>query len=751
MSRSTADVSSPASAAGQTGGRRLSTATVTVGVLLALALVVLALRFYRLNELPSGIQSDEGPDGVYALQVLQGRHAVFFPEKGSGREAVGVYAVALSTLLLGRTLLSFHLPTAVASAGTVFAVFWLGNLLFGRDEESGRGTPWRGLLVGGVGAGLMAVSLNQTFLARAGLRGVYLPLFLTLSLALLWWSWRHRADRVGGWWQAALAGTFAGLLPHTYLAARLTPLLYLLFGLSYLYPLRIVNAAKTRAGLERQDLLRVGLIVCMAALVAAPLLLYFALHPQDLSIRSRDFLQFNEGLGATMGALLNNAWEHLLVFGFRGDRIHRYNFAGQPMLNPWQAAFFWLGIGFALYRWQRSPANRLLFLWLAVMILPAMLAGIDEQGPNTLRMIGAAPAVHLLIGSGIWEACSFVWARRASLKWGDRPVLPEHEAWIAAAGVTAMVGLILLQGVTTYRTFFEQWPAAPEFDRVYHAEWTEAADALNAQQSGNDVVYILPYPLQNEHFSDQHFGFEYLYQGAARALILAALTPHDLAKKVETALSNEGSFSTVRFVDWNNELVGGDARAEDHTLSLLEKYGRYVRSDEYGSFQIHTYEDVLLDRPWTLYDQLQPVTVHYDKGISLYGFALGQSEGQLPLHSELPSTVPRLLWLALQWQTASELEADFAISVRLHDNEGSSAYQKDFVLTNSVQASSSYWSPGEYVDTLHFLDLPADIQPGEYELRLVVYNFDTLEPTVELDVWEPELALTQLRVANFQR
>ncbi len=660
---------------------------------------------------------------------------------------MGVYAVALSTFLLGRTLFSFHLPTAVASAGTVFAVFWLGTLLFGRDEDSGRGTPWRGLLVGGVGAGLMAVSISQTFLARAGLRANYLPLFLTLSFALLWWAWRHRADRGGAWWKAALAGTFAGLLPYTYLAARITPLLYLLFGLSFIYPRRIVRAAKTRAGLERQDLLRVGLFVGVAGLVAAPLLLYFAVHPEDLTLRSQQLWPFNEGQGNPIAALLNNVWEHFLVFGVRGDRLHRYNFAGQPLLNPWQTFFFWLGVGFAVYRWQRSPANRLLLLWLVVMILPAMLASTDGTGPNSLRMIGAAPAVYLLIGSGVWEAYRFTWSRRLSLKWRNRPVLPEQEAGIAAAGAAVMVGLILLQGVTTYRAFFVEWAAAPGFNRAYHAEWAEAAEALNAQESQKDTVYILPYPLHNEHFSDRHYGFEYLYQGAAPAHILAALTPHNLAQKVENVLSEEGLFSTVRFLDWNNQLVGGDARAEEHTLSLLKKYGRYLGSDEYESFHIHTFEDLSLDRPWALYDQLQPVTVHYDKGISLHGFAIGQPGGKSSSHSEIELRDPRLLWVALQWQTAPELETDFSISVRLHNTEAGSVHQEDFVLTNSVQAPTSHWSPDELVDTLFYLDLPADIEPGEYELRLVVYDFETHEPTVELGVWEPELALTQLRVA----
>ena len=39
-------------------------------IVLALVLAVWLLRFYRLSELPPGIQSDEGADGVYALQVL---------------------------------------------------------------------------------------------------------------------------------------------------------------------------------------------------------------------------------------------------------------------------------------------------------------------------------------------------------------------------------------------------------------------------------------------------------------------------------------------------------------------------------------------------------------------------------------------------------------------------------------------------------------------------------------------------------
>ena len=59
----------------QTERRRIR--LVTGGILLALALVVVALRLFRLNEIPLGLSHDSGAHGVDALQVLKGEHAVF--------------------------------------------------------------------------------------------------------------------------------------------------------------------------------------------------------------------------------------------------------------------------------------------------------------------------------------------------------------------------------------------------------------------------------------------------------------------------------------------------------------------------------------------------------------------------------------------------------------------------------------------------------------------------------------------------
>ena len=58
------------------------------------------------------------------------------------------------------------------------------------------------------------------------------------------------------------------------------------------------------------------------------------------------------------------------------------------------------------------------------------------------------------------------------------------------------------------------------------------------------------------------------------------------------------------------------------------------------------------------------------------------------------------------------------------------------------------WPEEEPVDTVYYLDIPTDLSPGEYELRLIVYDSATLRPTVEPGVWEGEVALARLRLAD---
>ena len=107
-----------------------------------------------------------------------------------------------------------------------------------------------------------------------------------------------------------------------------------------------------------------------------------------------------------------------------------------------------LAWGWPRWRWQLQPAYRLLLLWLGVLILPAMLTQDLYMGPSTVRMFGAAPAIYLLIGVGIWEAFRYLSVTR---------ICQKNKIRIAITLGAAVSALILLQGVNTHRTYFQYW------------------------------------------------------------------------------------------------------------------------------------------------------------------------------------------------------------------------------------------------------------------------------------------------------
>ena len=717
-------------------------------VVVALAVAVAALRLYRLDELPPGINQDEGAHGVDALRVLEGEHAVFFTGHG-GREGMVVYAVALATALIGRTLLATHLPGALASALTVFAVFWLGWTLFDR-EDSGQPAPWRGLVVGGAAAGLLAVSVSQTFIGRAGVRASFLPLFLTLCFALLWSGWRRRS-----YWQIGLAGACAGLLPYTYIPARFVPFLFLLFGLSLLPSIargcdgggRGEGGNRPRRAVPLLSRLRpflpmCGLFLGVAGLAAAPIALHFVLHPEQFFMRSDQVLIFSpdRSQGDPLGAFFGNIRRHLLAFGSIGDWSERHNASGRPMLNEWEMVLFLLGAGTALWR-RRRPAHRLLLLWLVVLFIPAVLAIEAVDSASFLRMIGIVPAVYLLIGVGLWEACRFFSALARALP-GRAALLFEKQARGTAIALgVAICAVVVVQGANTYRNYFGELAAGSRYFKAFHGEWIGVASTLGAMPAETGSVFLLPYK------ADENFGFRYLYQGATPALFVDA-GALDLPLVIESKLKEVEGVTTVKVLDWEGSL--GWLAQNAHVLEILGKYGHYQGSSSYRNFTVHSYTDVALNGPWTIYDYLEARNVQFDGGIELRGVALGQGRKQLPAQEEFTLEGNRSLWVALQWLTHPDLDVDYAVSLRLHSPEGASVYQRDqrLILARLNYQHTSSWPAGEAADTLVRFPIPSSLPAGAYELRMVVYNAETLVPTVEIGVWEPEMVLAQMRLAD---
>ena len=181
---------------------------------------------------------------------------------------------------------------------------------------------------------------------------------------------------------------------------------------------------------------------------------------------------------------------------------------------------------------------------------------------------------------------------------------------------------------------------------------------------------------------------------------------------------------------------------------LLGKYGRYLGSEEYPTFRIHNFSDIYLDRPWTFYEQPEPLTVHYDGGIAIQGIALGQGTEQMSSRQVFELGRDRPLWMALRWQIDPGLDIDYAIRCVCTMLPEKGLTRR--TLCCGTRASGLRATGRMRKQSTQCRCLTAELSAGEYELRMVVYNFETLTPTVEIGVWEAETTLARLRLAETQ-
>ena len=218
----------------------------------------------------------------------------------------------------------------------------------------------------------------------------------------------------------------------------------------------------------------------------------------------------------------------------------------------------------------------------------------------------------------------------------------------------------------------------------------------------------------------------------------------DLARKIETTIRAMESPTDVRLVEWDFKPVWtGD---EDERIAvLLGKYGRLTGSDDFDIFRVHNYTDTDLESPWTFYEQLEQLDVQYDGGITLSGAAYGQGQKQFAAREILNLGQDPKNWVALQWITGPDLGINYSFFLRLHDEGGAGVYQTDTSLWKPNHTLTGSGGPSTQFDSVFQFLLPADLLPGEYDLRLVAYDSETLKPTVEVSNWEPEVTLTRLR------
>ena len=393
-------------------------------------LVAVFLRLYSLDTIPSGLLWDESWNGLDTIAVLNGERPIFFTEN-FGREPIFIYLQAVSVALLGQTTLALRAVSAVLGILTVVVAYLLARRMF--DAR-----------VALLTSGWLTLSLWHVIFSRMALRTISLPLFLAVGFYCLWRGLEEVGARHASpvptpairhkstlWF--ALAGIVTGVSLYTYSTARFAPFV-------------IVALALYLALLHRQLLRRAipGLILALAltALVFLPEGLFFLRHPETFFERAQEVTIVNPALqkGALANTLLDSVSHTLRMFAIQGDSNWGRNLPGWPIFDPLSAILMVLGIVLAIRRF-RQPAYGLVLIWLAVMIVPGLIA--TKEIPNYLRVTGIIPAVFVLpaiAASWLWET----WETHA----------PE----VSRAVPALVVALALLGGsLHAYQSYFGLW------------------------------------------------------------------------------------------------------------------------------------------------------------------------------------------------------------------------------------------------------------------------------------------------------
>lgn len=348
--------------------------------------VAAAMRLFALDMAPPGLYRDEASNGLDALGVLQGRHAVYF-SANNGREPAYIYLTALAISLFGPSVFAVRLAAAVVGALTTIPVYLLGR-------------NWFGPRVALFAAWLWAVTLWPVHLSRIGLRAILLPPLLALVFWLLSVAYRLATlpkvpERLPAGWLWLAAGALYGAAFYTYLAVRFTPILFFLL-LSYLLLKHRQQAARLWPGLLW--------FLSGFALVLVPLAFAAWHDPRLLLGRVGQVSIFNPDIGGSnpLLALLRQVGRAAGLFLWKGDAIVRHNPANRPLFDLLMALPFLWGLVYCLRHWQRKACAAVL-LWVAVMLGPTILA---EDAPHFLRAVGILPAALFLPALGlskIWE------------------------------------------------------------------------------------------------------------------------------------------------------------------------------------------------------------------------------------------------------------------------------------------------------------------------------------------------------------
>lgn len=337
---------------------------------------------------------------------------------------------------------------------------------------------------------------------------------------------------------------------------------------------------------------------------------------------------------------------------------------------------------------SRSLPLSFILTWLVGGLALYYIAVLDRNAFNVRYASFVTPALYLVIAAGL-----------AGFGRWWKP-LPYVLALLLAAGLI-------------------QAAHADLYDRRFDREHIAAATAwLRANARPGDVIFV-----------DQKYPFGFYYQPYtvdADAAMPASDEPpaRYLFVDINTIDQRLAEWAKdarrIFWVQWFESDT--DPRRSVHFL--LDKAGHHAGEQWFQGYAIDWWE-MTPPTDFVLAPNLQPLLYQFDRAVQTV-------QVSLPTTSLLPGDP---LPVVLRWQRVPGGAVDRPLKARvaLYDEADNRLSQADERLLNDRHRAPDQWQAEDRPLGVYLLTIPDDLAPGQYTVRLLVYDADTLEPLTWID------------------
>ena len=424
-----------------------------------------------------------------------------------------------------------------------------------------------------------------------------------------------------------------------------------------------------------------------AVVIAAPIAIYLVRNPAAQTRVHQVDMPLRALQQGDPHPVFENIAHVMGMFTVQGDASERNNFPKRPVFpEPIWGGLFYLGFLVAVTHF-RDTRYCLLLVWLMVMLSPST---VTTEAPNFVRTLGALPVAMMLPGIGLEFLSRCV----------DKLGLPS-----ALMGSGGMAVLLAVNVWLTGYTYFVRWPQIPEVRFVWQSDLKDVAEWLDAhpEVTAGTIGGLSP-TLMDDPSLD---------------LLMRREDPVVRWCNPGGPLSSGGG---VLFPAEGGRFLLPSVVPLDGYLSTYMTEASISPATDHGSFLEYR---LATPRPVNRSD------VAFEGGATL-----------LELDGPGRAGPGDVITMVSVWEAAGETHPDLKVFVHLVDADGELRAQSD-----GLDCPASFWRAGDRVVQLHPLELPQDLAPGRYSLRIGLYDRQTLQPYSLLN-GEPYFEAAQLEIGG---